>query len=82
MESSGSLLAAGLAAGDDRALAEAFDEFAPAVHATALQILGDPPAQDVVQDVFVDLGCHPERYNETLGSRSRLPWPVPPPTAR
>ena len=25
-------------------------------------------AQDVVQDVFVDLWCHPERYDETLGT--------------
>ncbi len=68
VESSGSLLTARLAAGDDRALAEAFDELAPAVHAAALQVLGDPAAQDVVQDVFVDLWCHPERYDETLGS--------------
>ena len=68
VESSGSLLAARLAAGDDRALAEAIDAFGPAVHATARQVLGDPAAQDVVQDVFVDLWCHPERYDETLGS--------------
>jgi RNA polymerase sigma-70 factor (ECF subfamily) len=69
VESSGSFLAARLAAGDDRALAEAFDEFGPAVHAVARQILGDPAAaQDVVQDVFVDLWCHPQRYDETLGT--------------
>jgi RNA polymerase sigma-70 factor, ECF subfamily len=68
VESSGSLLAARLAAGDDRALAEVFDEFAPAVHAAALQVLGDPAAQDVVQDVFVGLWCHPERYDATLSS--------------
>ena len=69
MESTGSLLAARLAAGDDRALAEVFDELGPAVHATALQIVGDrSAAQDVVQDVFVDLWCHPQRFDETLGS--------------
>jgi RNA polymerase sigma-70 factor (ECF subfamily) len=69
VEGSGSLLAARLAAGDERALAEAFDEFGPAVHATARQILGDSAAaQDVVQDVFVDLWCHPQRFDETLGS--------------
>jgi RNA polymerase sigma-70 factor, ECF subfamily len=67
--SSGSLLAARLAAGDDRALAEAFDEFGPAVHAVARQILGDAAAaQDVVQEVFVDLWCHPQRFDETLGT--------------
>ena len=64
MESVGSLLTARLAAGDDRALAEVFDELGPAVHAAALQVLGDPAAQDVVQDVFVDLWCHPQRYDE------------------
>ena len=68
VESSGSLLAARLAAGDDRALAEVFDQLGPAVHATALQILRDPAAQDVVQDVFVDLWCHPQRYDESLGT--------------
>lgn len=74
MESADSLLAARLAAGDDRALAEVFDEFAPAVHATARQILGDgAAAQDVVQDVFVDLWRHPQRYDETLaGLRTYL----------
>jgi RNA polymerase sigma-70 factor (ECF subfamily) len=69
VEWSGSLLAARLAAGDERALAEAFDEFGPAVHAVARQILGaSASAQDVVQDVFVDLWCHPQRFDETLGS--------------
>jgi RNA polymerase sigma-70 factor (ECF subfamily) len=68
VESVGSLLPARLAAGDDRALAEAFDEFAPAVRASALQILGSPAADDVVQDVFVDLWCHPQRYDASLGS--------------
>jgi RNA polymerase sigma-70 factor (ECF subfamily) len=68
VESAGSLLIARLAAGDDRALAEVFDELGAAVHATALQILGDPAAQDVVQDVLVDLWCHPQRYDDSLGS--------------
>lgn len=65
----GSLLAARLAAGDDRALAEVLDAFGPAVYATALHVLGSPAAaQDIVQDVFVDLWRHPQRYDETLGS--------------
>jgi RNA polymerase sigma-70 factor (ECF subfamily) len=63
------LLTARLAAGDDRALAEVFDEFGAAVHATALQILGDDAAaQDVVQDVLVDLWCRPHRFDESLGT--------------
>jgi len=68
VESAGSLLTARLAAGDDRALAEVLDEFGPAVHATAQAILGDhAAAQDVVQDVFVDLWCRPHRFDESLG---------------
>jgi len=72
--SSGSLLQARLAAGDDRALAEALDEFGPAVHATAVRILGSAAAaDDVVQEVFVELWCHPDRYDETLsGLRTYL----------
>jgi RNA polymerase sigma-70 factor (ECF subfamily) len=63
------LLTARIAAGDDRALAEAYDLVAAAVHAAAARVLGSTcAAQDVVQDVFVDLWCHPERYDEARGS--------------
>jgi RNA polymerase sigma-70 factor, ECF subfamily len=63
------LLAARLAAGDDRALAEAFDRLAPAVYSGALRVLGhDAAAQDVVQDVFVELWSHPGRYDPDAGS--------------
>ena len=70
----GSLLADRLAAGDEQALAEAFDDLGTAVHATALQVLGDAAAaQDVVQDVFVDLWTHPGRFDEELaGLRTYL----------
>ncbi len=69
MESSGQLLAARLAAGDDRALAEVFDALGPAVYAAAMHVLGQAAAaQDVVQEVFVDLWRQPQRYNPTLGS--------------
>jgi RNA polymerase sigma-70 factor (ECF subfamily) len=68
VESSDSLTAARLAAGDELALAEVFDRLAPAVHATAMRLVDVGLAEDVVQDVFVDLWCHPERYDATLGS--------------
>jgi RNA polymerase sigma-70 factor (ECF subfamily) len=62
------LLAARLAAGDDDALEEAFDRLAPAVYGAALCVLGQAPAaQDVVQDVFVELWSHPDRYNPSVG---------------
>jgi RNA polymerase sigma-70 factor (ECF subfamily) len=69
VEPNGPLLTARIAAGDDRALAEAYDLVAPAVHAAAARVLGSAcAAQDVVQDVFVELWCHPERYDEARGS--------------
>ena len=62
MEGSDALLAARLAAGDDRALADVFDQLAPSVFSGALRVLGNgSAAQDVVQDVFVELWRqHPE----------------------
>jgi RNA polymerase sigma-70 factor (ECF subfamily) len=62
-------LVARIAAGDDRALGEALDQYGGAVYAVALRVLGSSAtAQDVVQDVFVDLWCDPERYDGELGS--------------
>src|ERR1700749_5172858 len=69
MEGSDALLAARLAAGDDRALAEVFDQLAPSVYGGALRVLGNgSAAQDVVQDVFVELWRHPDRDDATAGS--------------
>jgi RNA polymerase sigma-70 factor, ECF subfamily len=63
------LLSARLAAGDDHALAEVFDRLAPAVYGGALRVLGDgSAAQDVVQDVFVELWSHPDRYDPSAGT--------------
>jgi RNA polymerase sigma-70 factor (ECF subfamily) len=63
------LLAARLAAGDDHALAEIFDRLGPAVYGAALRVLGEgAAAQDVVQDVFVDLWSHPSRYDPQAGA--------------
>jgi RNA polymerase sigma-70 factor (ECF subfamily) len=62
-------LAARLTAGDDRALAEIFDRLAPAVHAAAFRVLRDQAAaQDVVQDVFVDLWSRPGQYDPDTGA--------------
>jgi RNA polymerase sigma-70 factor (ECF subfamily) len=62
-------LAARLAAGDDLALAEIFDRLASAVYDGALRVLGDDAAaQDVAQDVFVELWSHPARYDPAAGT--------------
>ena len=66
---SDALLAARLAAGDDHALAEVFDRLASAVYGAALRVLGNgAAAQDVVQDVFVELWSHPDRYDPAAGT--------------
>ena len=58
-----------LAAGDDHALAEIFDRLAPAVYGAAVRVLGDgSAAQDVVQDVFVELWRDPARYDPATAS--------------
>ncbi len=69
MDESDALLVARLAAGDDHALAEAYDAHAPAVFRVALRMTGEASAaQDVVQDVFVQLWTQPERYDAALAS--------------
>jgi RNA polymerase sigma-70 factor, ECF subfamily len=61
--------AARLAAGDDHALAEVFDALARSVYSSALRVVGDiSAAQDVVQDVFVELWAHPDRYDPAAGT--------------
>jgi RNA polymerase sigma-70 factor, ECF subfamily len=63
------LLARRLAAGDDHALAEIFDRLAPAVYGAAVRVLGEgSAAQDVVQDVFVELWRDPARYDPATAS--------------
>jgi RNA polymerase sigma-70 factor (ECF subfamily) len=61
-------LASRLTAGDDLALAEAYDRFGRAVYGAALRVVRDgASAQDVVQDVFVELWSHPGRYDPEAG---------------
>jgi RNA polymerase sigma-70 factor, ECF subfamily len=66
-------LVADIAARSDPALAEAFRRYAPAVAGLARRVLGDEGlAQDVVQDVFVGLWDHPERFDQSRGSLRTL----------
>src|ERR1022692_2385050 len=69
MEATDVLLAARLAAGDDHALADVFDRLGPAVYRVVLRVLRQgAAAQDVVQDVFVELWSHPDRYDPKAGT--------------
>jgi RNA polymerase sigma factor (sigma-70 family) len=58
-----------LIAGDDDALAEAYDRWASLVHTLATRITYDPAAaEDITQDVFLRLWQEPDRYQPDRGS--------------
>lgn len=62
-------LRAQLVAAEEGALTEAYDLHAPSAYALALRITSDPSwAEDAVQEAFVELWRHPERFNPTSGS--------------
>jgi RNA polymerase sigma-70 factor, ECF subfamily len=68
VEATDALLMARLCAGDDDALAEVFDQFGAAVYGAAARIVGSSTtAQDVVQEVFVQLWSRPDRYDPDAG---------------
>jgi RNA polymerase sigma factor (sigma-70 family) len=53
-----------LIAGSEPTLAEAYDTYGPVVYGMALQVTGDRgAAEDIAQDVFVDLWRRPERFD-------------------
>jgi len=53
-----------LVAGEESALAELYDRFAPLVHGLALRVTGNPAgAQDVTQEVFIQVWEHPSRFD-------------------
>ncbi|HET6794525.1 MAG TPA: sigma-70 family RNA polymerase sigma factor [Acidimicrobiales bacterium] len=63
------LLAARMAAGDEEALAEAFERFGALVYGLARRVTGDSSvAEDVVQEVFVALWKRPDRFDPERGS--------------
>jgi RNA polymerase sigma-70 factor (ECF subfamily) len=63
------VLVARLAAGDDDALGELFDRYAPFVLGLASRVAGNAgSAEDVVQEVFAALWAHPDRFDAARGS--------------
>jgi RNA polymerase sigma-70 factor, ECF subfamily len=58
-----------LAAGDEEAIAEVFDRYAPFLYGLAQRVTGDRSlAEDVVQEVFTTLWSHPDRFDPVRGS--------------
>jgi len=63
-------LVAGIRAGDDSAMAQLYDRYSSIVYAVALRVLGDTgAAEDVLQDVFMQLWRRPAQFDSTLRQR-------------
>ena len=57
-----------IAAGDERAFAELYDDLVPAVHGVALRVLRDhAQAEEVTQETFVELWRQADRYEPARG---------------
>jgi RNA polymerase sigma-70 factor, ECF subfamily len=55
--------------GDEQAMAQLYDRFSPVVYGAALRVLGDSAAaEDVLQDVFVQLWRNPQIFDANRGS--------------
>lgn len=58
-----------LARGEESALGELYDQFAPLVHGLANRVLGDQAAaEEITQDVFAHVWEHPESFDPAQGS--------------
>ncbi len=57
-----------ITAGDDSALAAAYDQYGPVVYGLATRLVGTDQARDICQEVFVTLWDHPERIDPDRGS--------------
>lgn len=58
-----------LARGEESALGELYDQFAPLVHGLANRVLGDQAAaEEITQDVFAQVWEHPESFDPAQGS--------------
>jgi RNA polymerase sigma-70 factor (ECF subfamily) len=69
VEAGDDVLVARLSAGDDEAIGEVFDRYASFVFGLARRVTAIRAlAEDVVQEVFTALWCHPDRFDAARGS--------------
>src|SRR5450756_948373 len=55
--------------GDEHAMASLFDRYSKVVYSVALRVLRDPAsAEDVLQEIFMQVWRHPESFIATRGS--------------
>lgn len=57
-----------IVAGDDSALATAYDQYGPLVHGIAVRLVGRDDANDICQEVFATLWDHAERWDPLRGT--------------
>jgi len=61
-------LIAGIRAGDEAAMGQLYDRYSSMVYSVALRVLGDTgAAEDVLQDVFMQLWRRPEAFDSSRG---------------
>ncbi len=66
-------LIARIRSGEQDAMAELYDRYSPVVYSVALRVLADTSAaEDVLQDVFMQLWRHPASFDARRGSLR--PW--------
>lgn len=62
-------LVAGIRAGREQAMSQLYDRYSSIVYSVALRVLGDTgAAEDVLQDVFMQLWRKPEAFDANRGS--------------
>lgn len=62
-----------VAAGDEQSMATLYDRYAAIVYSVALRVLGDTgAAEDVLQDIFMQLWRNPASFDSSRGSLG--PW--------
>jgi RNA polymerase sigma-70 factor, ECF subfamily len=71
VSSDATLLLSSIRSGDERAMAELYDRYSSIVYSVALRVLGDTAAaEDILQDVFMQLWRTPDAFDATRGSFS------------
>jgi RNA polymerase sigma-70 factor, ECF subfamily len=69
MVSTDAMLVSAIRSGDEQAMAQIYERYSPIVYAVALRVLGDTAtAEDILQEVFMQLWRTPEVFNASRGS--------------
>ena len=66
---SDAMLVSAIRSGDEQAMAQLYDRYSPIIYSVALRVLGDTgAAEDVLQDVFMQLWRNPGAFDSSRGS--------------